>query len=207
METIDLRKNLKLFYQPGAKDITLVDVPSFSFLMADGTGDPNHSAQYAAIVQALFAVSYSIKFKIKKGIGGIDYGVMPLEGLWWADDMTRFSVEDKSNWQWTMMIMQPDFVSEEIVRSALFETVKKKGQPDIEQTLKCLRYASFTEGLCAQVLHIGPFTAEGPTIERLHAFIDSHGEKVGKHHEIYLSDIRKANPAGWKTIIRQPMRS
>ena len=170
--------------------------------MVDGTGDPNTSPAYAEAMEALFAVSYAIKFMVKKGPAGIDYGVMPLEGLWWANDMSQFTTKDKSNWKWTMMIMQPSFVTPEIIDSAIADVKRKKNPTAISK----VRAEDFPEGTCAQILHIGPFSEEGPTIEKVHLFIDSRGKRVGKHHEIYLSDIRKADPAKWKTVIRQPMQ-
>jgi len=126
---------------------------------------------------------------------------MPLEGLWWADDMSKFSIEDKSNWNWTLMITQPDFVTKEMIDSAISNVRRKKNPIAISR----VRFEALSEGKCAQILHIGPFSEEGPTIEKVHQFIDSRGKRIGKHHEIYLSDIRKADPAKWKTVIRQPM--
>ena len=202
MQNVDLKKELKRLYQPSAKEVGQVQVPSLNFLMIDGEGDPNTSQAYAETVEALFAVSYVIKFMVKKGALAIDYGVMPLEGLWWADDMSSFSVSDKSKWKWTMMIMQPSFVTKEIIANAIAEVKKKKNLPALTK----MYFEEFTEGLCAQILHIGPFSEEGPTIERVHQYIDTRGKRTGKHHEIYLSDIRKADPAKWKTIIRQPMQ-
>ena len=155
---------------------------------------------YQAVVEALFSTAYAVKFMVKKGPTALDYGVMPLEGLWWADDMTTFSVDAKSDWKWTMMIMQPDAVTREMVDAAL-ELGKKKGLAAIPR----LRFETFAEGLSAQILHVGPFSAEGPAVARVHGFIGSHGRRRGKHHEIYLSDIRKADPAKWKTVIRQPL--
>lgn len=178
-----------------------IHVPTMNFLMIDGTGDPNSSQAYSDAVEALFAVSYAVKFLVKKGSLQIDYGVMPLEGLWWADNMSNFSAENKSNWKWTMMIMQPSFVPQEILNRAIEEVRKKKNLTAISK----LRIEAFSEGKCAQILHLGPFSEEGPTIEKVHQFIDSRSKRVGKHHEIYLSDIRKADPAKWKTVIRQPM--
>ena len=128
--------------------------------------------------------------------------VMPLEGLWWADDMSDFVANNKAKWKWTMMILQPSFVSDEVITAAIAEVRRKKKLPGVDR----LRLESFSEGLCAQILHIGPFSEEGPTIERLHEFIDSRSERTGKHHEIYLSDIRRADPNKWKTIIRHPMK-
>ncbi len=201
MKKLDLKKDLKHLYQPSAKAVAVVDVPAMNFLMTNGAGDPNQSKAYADAVEALFAVSYTIKFMVKKSPLAVDYGVMPLEGLWWADDMASFTASDKSRWKWTMMIMQPEMVSSELVSAAINDVVKKKGLVAASK----IRFETYVEGTCAQILHIGPFTAEGPTIEKVHAYIDAHGKRRGKHHEIYLSDIRKADPAKWKTVIRQPM--
>jgi hypothetical protein len=201
MEKIDFKQTLKHLYQPSAKEVVLIEVPPMHYLMVDGTGDPNTAPAYAEAIEALFAIAYAIKFMVKKGPLAIDYAVMPLEGLWWADDMTQFSTEDKSNWRWTAMIMQPEFITPAMVDIAIADTLKKKKLA----ALTHMRLATLIEGKCAQVLHIGPFSAEGPTIEKVHQFIAARGQRTGKHHEIYLSDIRKAAPAKWKTIIRQPM--
>jgi len=128
MEKIDIKKELKHLYQPSAKEVVQVDVPPMNYLMIDGDGDPNNSQAFSDAVEALFAVSYAVKFMIKKSPLALDYGVMPLEGLWWVDDMSKFSIEDKSNWKWTLMIMQPDFVTKEMIDSAILE-VKKKEKP------------------------------------------------------------------------------
>lgn len=201
MDKIDLKKDLKSLYQPSAKQVVEVDVPAFKFLMIDGEGDPNTAPSYAQAIEALFAVSYTAKFMLKKGAQPIDYAVMPLEGLWWADDMSAFVSGDKAQWKWTMMVMQPSFVPDDLIHAAMLEAQKKKALPGIDR----LRLEEFAEGHCAQVLHIGPFSEEGPTIERLHAYMDARGGRTGKHHEIYLSDIRRADPKKWKTIVRQPM--
>jgi len=201
MGKVDLRREFRHLYQPSAKTIVEVQVPAFTFLMVDGQGDPNHSVAYQEAVEALFSVSYTAKFMLKKTPGEPDYAVMPLEGLWWADDMGAFQTGDRAQWRWTMMIMQPSFVPESLLRAAIAQAAEKKQLPAIAR----LRIEVFEEGYCAQILHIGPFTAEGPTIERLHAHIDERGARRGKHHEIYLTDIRRAAPARWKTILRQPM--
>jgi hypothetical protein len=200
MSKIDLRKDWKQLYQPSAKEVVEVDVPAFRFLMIDGRGDPNTAPAYAEAIEALFAASYAAKFMIKKGPQAIDYAVMPLEGLWWADDPTVFARGDKSEWQWTMMILQPDFVADDVVHAAV-DAAARKGLPAASR----LRLETFCEGRSAQVLHIGPFADEGPTIVRVHDFVDARSARRGKHHEIYLSDIRRAAPAKWRTIIRQPM--
>ena len=202
MEKIDLKKDLKHLYKPSTKEIEQVEVPTFKFLMVDGEGDPNTSQEYAQAVEALFSVSYTAKFMVKKGSQALDYAVMPLEGLWWANDMSAFVANDKTKWKWTMMIMQPSFVANEVIMSAIVEVRRKKKLASIDK----LRLEDFSEGLCAQILHIGPFSEEGPTIARLHEFIDTRTNRTGKHHEIYLSDIRRADPKKWKTIIRHPMK-
>jgi hypothetical protein len=201
MTKIDLKKEYKNLYAASARQVVEVDVPEFNFLMIDGMGDPNTAHEYSLAVEALFSVSYKTKFMIKKGSDAIDYAVMPLEGLWWADDMSAFTSNDKSSWKWTMMIMQPAFVTQNMIDEAISEVQKKKSNPAISE----LRFQAFTEGRCAQILHIGPFSEEGPSIQRVHNFINEHSEISGKHHEIYLSDIRRAAPQKWRTIIRQPM--
>jgi hypothetical protein len=200
MEKIDLKKTFRDLYKASSKTVEFVDVPPLQYLMIDGSGDPNNSSSYAAAIEALFSVSYTIKFKVKKGPQEIDYGVMPLEGLWWADDMSVFTTGDKSQWKWTAMIMQPDFVTEEVIRKAITEVEKKKNLD-----LSKMRFDTLTEGTCAQFLHIGPYSEEGPTIEKVHHAILTRGSLRGKHHEIYLGDMRKTDPSRWKTIIRQPM--
>jgi len=201
VEKIDFKKKYKTLYGTASKEITIVKVPSFRFLMIDGKGDPNTSKEYAAAIEALFSVSYTAKFMMKKSAKGVDYGVMPLEGLWWADDMSAFMTADKSAWKWTMMIMQPSVVPESVLRSAMKAAGEKKELPALAK----VRIEEFEEGKCAQVVHIGPFSEEGPAIARLHEFINAQSARRGKHHEVYLSDIRKADPAKWKTIVRQPM--
>ena len=198
---VDLRKELKHLYAPSAKEVLAVNVPKMNFLMIYGMGDPNTSQEYKDAVEALFSLSYAIKFMIKKE-KSIDYAVMPLEGLWWVDDMTRFSVENKNEWKWTSLIMQPEYVTKEIVNEALNETRKKKNLPALSK----IRFEAFSEGPSAQIMHIGPFSAEGPTIEKIHNFIKKQGYKLsGKHHEIYLSDPRKSAPEKMKNVLRQPM--
>jgi hypothetical protein len=201
MGKVDLKKDLKHLYSPSAKAPVEVKVPPLRYLMIDGKGDPNTSQRYGEAVEALFSVSYTAKFMLRKGEPGTDYAVMPLEGLWWADDLDAFAANERSQWQWTMMILQPDFVADATLDRAIAEVQKKKRLPG----LRHLRLETFTEGRSAQILHIGPFTEEGPTIARLHDFIRAKSALRDKHHEIYLSDIRRAAPAKWKTVIRQPM--
>ncbi|PLX82177.1 MAG: hypothetical protein C0616_02830 [Desulfuromonas sp.] len=201
MEKIDFNKELKEYYKCSAKKVVECIVPEMNFLMVDGMGEPGASDHQAAI-DVLFSVAYTLKFMVKKSPAAIDYGVMPLEGLWWAEDMSDFVEGNKSNWIWRMMIMQPALITATMVDSAMDAVSGKKDLP----ALPNLRFESFNEGLSAQILHVGPFSEEGPTVEKLHEFIQGNGgELTGKHHEIYLSDIRRADPRNWKTIIRQPM--
>jgi len=170
--------------------------------MVDGEGDPNTSQSFSDAIEALYPVSYTLKFMVKKGGMDIDYGVLPLEALWWSDDMSAFSTGNKDAWKWTLMIMQPEFITQKMIKEAM-EEVKRKKNP---VSLSLVRFETFKEGKAAQIMHIGPFSEEGPTIEKVHLFIeDSGSQKIGKHHEIYLSDIRRAVPENWKTVVRQPM--
>jgi len=198
----DYKKELKQLYLPSSKEVSVVEVPKQQFIVIDGQGDPNTSKEFQEAVEALFSLSYTLKFIVKKGKAGIDYGVMPLEGLWWSDDMTKFNVENKSDWKWTLMIMQPEFVTHELFDVALQQVQKKRTL----NALSKLRLKTFTEGKAAQILHVGPFSDEGPSIDKIHSYIQINGYKAsGKHHEIYLSDITKTAPNKLKTIIRQPV--
>jgi hypothetical protein len=202
---LDLRKQFKQLYNPPAKEVVIVDIPVMRFLMVDGTGDPNTAQEYKDALEALYSVAYTLKFLIKKE-KAIDYPVMALEGLWWTNDMREFSIDNKNAWLWTMMIMQPEEVAEELFEQVLEQVKKKKPSP----TLAKMRMQRFHEGISAQIMHIGPFSAEGPTIAKLHAFIKEHGYTFNgieqKHHEIYLSDPRRATPEKMRTVIRQSMQ-
>ncbi len=199
-EKLDLLKQHKALYSPKIATLEVVDVPAMNFLMIDGHGDPNTSPEYADAISALYSLAYTIKFAIKKE-QGIDFKVMPPEGLWWSGDMNDFINGNKSNWDWTMMILQPDCVTPAIVESLRPETAAKKNMPVVNK----VRLESYHEGLSAQLMHIGPFADEGPNIQRLHAFIaEQGGTLAGKHHEIYMSDFRRTAPEKLRTIIRQP---
>lgn len=137
-------------------------MPRLRFLMIDGQRDPNTLPACAEAVSALFSVSYTAKFMVKRGAAGIDYAVMPLEGLWWVDDLFPFATNDRAKWRWTMMILQPDFVEAALLEAAMTLARGKKGLAAVDR----LRLAYFTEGRCAQVLHVGPFNEEGPTFAR-----------------------------------------
>ena len=199
---LDLKRKYRHLYNPTPKAVTLIEAPAFNFLMVDGAGDPNTAPEYEAAVNALYSVAYTLKFMIKKSDKPIDYTVMALEGLWWSDDMSSFVVARKDDWKWTMMILQPECVTPEWVNRAVAEAARKR---DLAALPK-LRFESYQEGLCAQIMHIGPYADEGPTIATVHAFISANGYRPnGKHHEIYLSDPRKTAPALMKTIFRQPI--
>lgn len=202
MAKIDYKKELRHLYQPSAKEVEVVDVPQMNFLMIDGEGDPNTSKAFQEAVEALYRLAYTLKFMVKKGAVGIDYGVMPLEGLWWVDDMAQFSIEKKNEWKWTLMMRQPELITRELFTEAVEEARREKSPV----ALSNIRFESFSEGKAAQIMHIGPFSEEGPTIEKVHTFIKENGfNRSGKHHEIYVSDMRKTASEKLKTIIRQPM--
>ncbi len=200
MEKADFKKKLKHLYNPSSKEVSVVDEPPMNFLMVDGEGDPNGSKPYKDAVEALYAVSYALKFMVKKE-RRIDYGVMPLEGLWWVEDMSRFSVEDREDWRWTMMISQPEHVTEALFEEAGARVESKKNPPALPK----LRFEAFHEGRAAQILHLGPYSEEGPNVERVHQAIEADGHKrAGRHHEVYLTDPNRTAPERLKTIIRQP---
>jgi hypothetical protein len=199
---MDLKKQHKELYNPSAKEIAIVEVPRMNFLMIDGSGDPNTSQEYKDAIESLFSLSYTLKFMIRK-TKAVDYAVMPLEGLWWADDMSKFA-EDKNLWKWTAMIMQPEQVTKESVAKTIEELEKKKKLPALSR----IRFESFHEGKSAQIMYVGPFSDEGSTIQRIHEFIrQNKGTLTGKHHEIYLSDPRRVEPRKMKTILRLPIKN
>jgi hypothetical protein len=199
---IDYKVEYKSLYAPSAKTVSMVEVPPMNFLMIDGAGNPNHAPEYGEAVNALYAVAYAIKFAVKKQLG-TDYTVMPLEGLWWAEDMDTFITRAKEEWQWTMMVMQPDIVTSEIVQRCIEETAKKKDLPALPK----LRFALYEEGSAAQILYVGSYDDETETIANLHRTIEEKGYALhGKHHEIYLNDPRRVAPEKLKTVIRQPFR-
>lgn len=201
---IDLKKQDTL-YNPSAKEVVLVDIPAMQYLMIDGMGDPNTSLQYQTAVEALYTVAYALKFQIKKETSR-DYVVMPLEGLWWTPDMRDFSIEHKEIWQWTMLLRQPEEVTTAHLEQARAQARRKKPSPALAE----LRLETLHEGRAAQIMHLGPYSAEGPTVARLHTFIQEQGYRLDgtslKHHEIYLSDPRRAAPEKMRTILRQPVR-
>lgn len=184
----------------------LVVVPSLRFICVDGSGDPETNPDYAAAIQALYSVAYTAKYAVKAA-GGPAVRISPLEGLWWAADPAAFATGTRSDWNWTMMLRIPPQVTSEIIDHAREEVAVRRAMPAARR----LRLMEFEEGPAAQVLHIGPYDAEGPTIARLHDFIASHGFSFSspdlRHHEIYLGDPRRCPVERLRTIIRQPYAS
>jgi hypothetical protein len=202
MQTSDIKKERKGLYAPKRSDFELVDVPDMGFLMIDGHGDPNTSAAYRQAVEALYTASYAVRAAAKARLGRV-HTVAPLEGLWSAEDWDVFRTRDKGAWDWTMMIAQPDWITLELVDEALPAAARKKELP----ALGLIRFERYAEGHSAQILHVGSYDDEGPTLERLHAeFLPANGLLPrGRHHEIYLSDARKTEPGKLRTILRQPV--
>ena len=211
MKTLDLKKDFKYLYAPPAKKVEIVEVPRLQFAMFDGAiekgSEPGNSPGFQEAMQALYGISYTLKFMLKKRkTNAIDYPVMALEGLWWVKD-SIFDITVKDNWFYTLMIMQPPLITKDLFEEAREQVRKKKGD---SPALSKLKLDYFEEGLCAQVMHIGPYTTEPATIERMRNFMSENGyhDKVGpqgKHHEIYLGDPRKADPAKLKTVLRHPI--
>jgi len=203
MEKIDLKKKYKELYNPPKKDFSIIEVPSLQYIMIDGKGDPNTSGAYQQVIETLYGLSFTLKFGLKKS-QGLDYTVMGLEGLWWTADINSFSMEHKDDWEWTMMMLQPDFITPELFESARKELKGKGKGPLADQA----RLERFDEGLCAQIMYIGAYDDEPPTIARMHEFIAANGYKLtGRHHEIYMSDARRVAPEKNRTILRQPVVS
>jgi len=201
MQTYDIKQERKDLYAPKRGDFVIVEVPDMVFVMIDGHGDPNTSATYREAVEALYATSYAVRAVAKNRLGRV-HTVAPLEGLWSAEDPEAFRTRDKSAWDWTMMIAQPEWITREIVGEAM-ATAHKKELP----ALSLIRFERYTEGRSVQILHVGSYDDEGPTLQRLHAEFLPANRLVprGRHHEVYLSDARKTEPARLRTILRQPV--
>ncbi|MCT1432398.1 GyrI-like domain-containing protein [Dietzia maris] len=198
----DIKRARRDLYSGKAGRVDLVEVPPMDFLMVDGRGDPNTAPEYGAAVEALYATSYAVRAAARTVLGRV-HTVGPLEGLWYADDPQVFTARDKAAWSWTMMIWQPDWVTPDIL-SAAMEKVTTTTVPDARERV---RFDGYAEGSAVQTLHVGPYDDEGPIIARMHEeIIPSHGATPsGHHHEIYLSDPRRSDPARLKTILRQPI--
>ena len=211
MKTLDLKKQYKHLYQPAAKKVEIVQVPCLQFAMIDGAiekgSEPGTSPSFAEATQALYSISYTLKFMLKKRkTNAMDYPVMALEGLWWVEDGI-FDITVKDNWFYTLMIMQPSIITQDIFEEGMEQVRKKKGN---SPSLSELRLVDFEEGLCMQTMHIGPYATEPATVERMRSFALENGSRDcvglgGKHHEVYLGDPRKADPAKLKTVLRHPL--
>jgi hypothetical protein len=212
MKTLDLKKELKAFYQPSAKKPEIIEVPRFQFAMIDGAiekgSEPGKSPSFAEATQALYGIAYTLKFMLKKRkVNPIDYPVMALEGLWWVVD-GKFDITVKDNWHYTLMILQPAVIMPDLFAEGLEQVRKKRGD---SPALAQLRLDHFEEGLSVQMMHIGPYATEPATLATMLAFAAEQGyhDRVGllggKHHEIYLGDPRKADPAKLKTVLRHPV--
>ncbi len=206
MAPFDIVKLHKPLYSPSAKHPAIVEVPALAFLMVDGRGDPDTSEAYHEALDALYGVAYTLKSSLKKADAERDFKVAPLEGLWWADAAAPTMDElqrDRDSWNWTMMIAVPDEVTADEVRAAAGAAARRK---DLVAA-PLVRLERLEEGLAAQLMHIGPYAGEAPTIARLHEFVAAQGYELrGRHHEIYLGDPRRTAPERLKTVLRQPVR-
>jgi hypothetical protein len=208
MEKIDLRKELHYLYKPSAKKVELVDVPELQFAMIDGAiepgSEPGLSPAFAEALQALYGVSYTLKFASKQRAGNpIDYPVMALEALWWVED-GNFDIAVKDNWHWRAMILQPDHITPEMFAAALADLRRKRGD---SPSLSRLRLERWREGLAVQTMHIGPYADEPATVARMRDFAKANGYRMaGRHHEIYLGDPRRSAPEKLKTVLRHPVQ-
>ena len=198
---IDLVRDLKELYKPSTKKPAIVDVPEMNFLMVEGKGDPE-SAGFQEACNALYGMAYTLRFMLKKA-GRADFKVMPLEGLWWMKGTRNFDVEKRDEWLWRAMRVQPDVVTYEYFREAGDQLRRKKNPPALAK----VKFRSFTEGKAVQIMYLGPYSDEGPTIRMLHEFAAGNGYRLtGRHHEIYMGDPRRSAPEKLKTIIRQPVK-
>lgn len=201
-EKVDLKRTLDS-YRAKQGELRIVDVPELRYLMVDGHGDPNGPA-FAEALEVLYPVAYGLKLASRRELGR-DYAVMPLEGLWWADDMASFTVaRDKASWHWTLLSLVPDWIERDVFEAAVAAVGAKRAPA----RLRDLRLEPLAEGRCVQTLHVGAFEDEAPVLARMHdAFIPQQGLRMtGRHHEIYLSDARRVEPAKRRTILRQPVR-
>lgn len=200
MAKIDWRRDLKYLYLAKPKEFAVVDVPLMRFLMIDGHGDPNSAPQFQEMMGALYTMAYGLKFALRAQ--GADFAVPPPEALWGGAGAT-LDLQDKSGWDWTLMIMVPDIVTTEWFERVRAEAQRKKGLPMLAQ----VRLEAFHEGPSVQTLYLGAYADEGPTILAMHRFIAEQGYVMnGRHHEIYLGDPRRSAPEKLKTVIRQPVR-
>lgn len=206
MEKVDFKKKLKDLYIPSKNKPSIIDVPKMNYIMIDGRGDPNTSKEFQSSIEALYGIAFTIRMLPKKGImpkGYFEYVVPPLEGIWDTIDGKEFNLNEKDKLKWTLMIMQPEFVTQQLFNEIKEQVKTKKGGEYIDK----VRFREFEEGRCTQILHIGPYDDEPATVEKLEKYINEKGYRIIKsgHHEIYLSDPRRSKPENLKTTLRYPI--
>lgn len=202
MNKLDLKKEFKKFYNPSSVECEMVKLPGFKYLMIDGEGDPNNSIEFQNAVEALYSLAYTIKFTLKNN-NTADFSVMPLEGLWSCKSSKSFDINNKRDWQWTLMIMMPDYITSAEIDNAVISIKSKKEVIAIDK----VRLDNLEESDCVQIMHIGPYSEEEPTVIKLHQFMfENNLTDNGRHHEIYLGDPRRCAPAKLRTILRQPVK-
>lgn len=207
MQKLDLKKELKYLYQPPSKQVTIVQVPRFNYIMLDGQLEPGvlpgDSPNYQNTMGALYGAAYTLKFtsKLRKD-NPIDYPVMASEGLWWVLS-GNFNFQTDEPWRYTMMMMLPEHITKAMLDEAIAELKKKKDNPAIDK----LRMETFEEGLCMQITHIGPYADEPRTLELMAQFAEENGYRThGRHHEIYMGNPQRAKPEKLKTVLRHPIQ-
>ncbi|MFI8907863.1 GyrI-like domain-containing protein [Streptomyces albidoflavus] len=202
MRNYDVKKDRRELYT-ATRSFAPVDVPAMNFLRADGAGSPNTAPLYREVVQALYTTAYAVRALAVEQLGR-KHTVGPLEGLWWSEDLGAFAARDEDAWQWRLMIVQPEWITRDLFEAGLARAVAKKAPAAAGR----VRFEEFHEGPSVQILHVGPYDEEGPTLARLHEeYLPDHGLRPrGTHHEIYLSDPRRTDPARLRTILRQPVR-
>lgn len=202
---LDFKKEYKSLFSPSAKEPEMVNVPAFKYIMVDGEGYPGTQESFGEKIAVLYGLAYTIRFALKKAVDDpLIFKVPPFSGLYCADDPEAFLDENrKHEWKWTLAMMLPDRVTDEVLEEARAELIKKKNPPYANDVY----FKIYEEGLCAQIMHIGPYSEEEPTIKKLHDFFMEKGYTFnGRHNEIYIGDPRKSKPEKLKTIIRQPVK-
>ncbi len=201
MTKVDLKREQRDLYAPPAGRWVEVDVPPMRYLALEGHGSPATTPEYQEAVEALFAASYTAKFLSSRELDR-DYVVLPLQGQWWAEDMTTFRTRDKDRWSWRMLVRQPDWLTDPLLATAVDQARAKGKDPG-----HLLRVLDLHEGRCLQTLHVGSYDDEGPVLARLHdELLPAQGLRpTGLHHEIYLGDPRRVAPEKLRTVLRQPV--